>query len=393
MTDIEIKAAELRQSMETAKAEAAEAKAKAEALEQSLKSAQDLAESQRTEIANLDASAKAAQSAIDEIRKALKKDNHTSFAEVLRDVMTEHKEDMTNFIESKSNGKMSYKFTTDNITGSSIGNMVDPNVHAAPVVANAMLDSFVHTTQTGNILEWLDGSDTDNTGYVGEFSAPTASTYAVAGKTRKFAKIATCIEVSQEMSDWYNAIYQWARTRGIQRLLKKADSLVWSGDGNDSTAAGHVYGLKASGNTAFAATGAKYAKANVADVIADSVAQIKAAGYAADIALVSYAIEAQIRGLKDANGNYLYNQVTGMLGGVRIIPSDQLGASEVLVADSHCVEIVDKGDYELEIERVASKDGWAVYLRKTFQVKVPTTEKLGVIYVADTAAAITAIKE
>ena len=153
----------------------------------------------------------------------------------------------------------------------------------------------------------------------------------------------------------------------------------------------HVYGIKTSGSTAFAATGAKYENATIADVILDAIAQAKANGYSANVAIVPTAIEAQIRGLKDKNGNYLFNQVTGMFGQVRVITSDQLAATEILVADTSCVEIIDRGDYEMELERVAGKDGWRVWLRKSLQVKVPAPEKKGIIYVANVTTAIAAI--
>ena len=80
-----------------------------------------------------------------------------------------------------------------------------------------------------------------------------------------------------------------------------------------------------------------------------------------------------------------------MLGPVRIATSDQLSDTEVLVADSSCVEIVDRGEYEMELERIAGKDGWNVWLRKSFQVKVPTAEKKGVIYVGNVTTALAAI--
>ena len=50
-----------------------------------------------------------------------------------------------------------------------------------------------------------------------------------------------------------------------------------------------------------------------------------------------------------------------------------------------------RGDYEMELERVAGKDGWRVWLRMSLQVKVPAPEKKGIIYVANATTAIAAI--
>ena len=80
-----------------------------------------------------------------------------------------------------------------------------------------------------------------------------------------------------------------------------------------------------------------------------------------------------------------------MLGQVKIVLTDQLSATEIVVADTSCVAIIDKGEYEMELERLAGKDGWRVWLRKSFQIQVPTSEKKGVIYVANTTTAIAAI--
>lgn len=396
---LEKKAQELQEKMEAAEKkaenaakEAADAKAKADETASKLEKAEKALEERKTEVCNLDKTVKEQQKALEDLNKKLKEKNGKSFDIVLREFMEENKEAMEKFIESKTYGTASFKFATSNITNSSLGVQLDQNIYAERLKANTFLSTFPHITRTGNSIEWLEGSDTDNTGYVGELEEPaTGNSYELAGKTRRFAKVATFIEVSQEIEDWFNAVYQWARTRGIARVLRKADTFIWSGDGADTTKPNHVYGLKTSGSTAFAATGAKYKNANIADVILDAIAQAKANGFSPNVAIVPTTIEAQIRGLKDKNGNYLFNQVTGMLGQVKIVLTDQLSATEIVVADTSCVAIIDKGEYEMELERLAGKDGWRVWLRKSFQIQVPTSEKKGVIYVDNTTTAIAAL--
>ena len=389
---LEQKAQQLQEKMEAAETKAENAKKKAEEIENELKTAKAEIEKRKTEVENLDKTVQDQQKTIDELKKSVIDRKDKSFDQALREFMESKKDEMETFVKGNAYGKMSFKFTTANVTNTSLAIQLDQNVHADRLAANTFYGSFPKTTRTGNSIEWLEGSDEDKTGYVGELTAPaTANTYSVVGKTRKFAKIASYIEVSQEMNDWFNAVYQWARTRGIARILRKADSLIWLGDGDDTKYPSHVNGLKTSGSTAFAATGAKYENATVADVILDANAQAKKNGFSANLAIVPFNIEAQLRGIKDKNGNYLYNQVTGMLGPVRIATSAQLSATEVLVADSSCVEIVDRGEYEMELERIAGKDGWNVRLRKSFQVKVPTAEKKGVIYVGNVTTALAAI--
>jgi HK97 family phage major capsid protein len=164
---------------------------------------------------------------------------------------------------------------------------------------------------------------------------------------------------------------------------------VWNGAGNDTNAKRKIYGLKSQA-TAFAKVGT-YADAHVGDVIMDAVAQAKKNGYAANVAIVSFATEAELKGIKDKNGNYIYNQITGAFGPVRVLPSAVMGEGEILVADTRCAKILRRPSIEVEITRDADLDGWKVNVRKAAQTKVKTAHKKGLIYVADKAAAITAI--
>ena len=232
---LEKKAQELQEKMEAAEKkaenaakEAADAKAKADETASKLEEAEKALEERKTEVCNLDKTVKEQQKALEDLNKKLKEKNGKSFDIVLREFMEENKEAMEKFIESKTYGTASFKFATSNITNSSLGVQLDQNIYAERLAANAFLSTFPHITRTGNSIEWLEGSDTDNTGYVGELEEPaTGNSYELAGKTRRFAKVATFIEVSQEIEDWFNAVYQWARTRGIARVLRKADTFIW----------------------------------------------------------------------------------------------------------------------------------------------------------------------
>ena len=188
-----------------------------------------------------------------------------------------------------------------------------------------------------------------------------------------------------------NEVATWAQTEAMEFINDKVDSEVWNGAGNDTNAKKKIYGLKNQA-TAFAKVGT-YADAHVGDVIMDAVAQAKKNGYAANVAIVSFATEAELKGLKDKNGNYIYNQLTGMFGQVRILPSAVVGENEILVADSRCARVLRRPAIELEITRDADLDGWKVNVRKAAQTKVKTAHKLGLIYVADKTAAITAISK
>ena len=132
-------------------------------------------------------------------------------------------------------------------------------------------------------------------------------------------------------------------------------------------------------------------KANAADVIFDAVDQIGKAGFHANVAFVTWAILRTIKSIKDENGNYLYDKISGMLSGIRIFPSDNLASGEILVADTNAVEVYAGNSYELEFLRNGDYDAYDVYFRKAAQVKVPTPNKKGLIYVASVATAIAAL--
>lgn len=208
MTEIEKKAQELQDKMEAAETkaenavkEAAAAKAKAEETESKLAKAEEALEERKKEAENLDKTIQGQQKAIEELGKKLKEKGEKSFDVVLREFMDEHKEEMETFVKSKTYGGLSFKLATANITNTSLAVQLDPNIHADKLAANAFLTTFPRITRTGNSIEWLEGSDTDQTGYVGEFAEPsTANSYAVSGKTRKFAKIGSFIEVSSEVA-------------------------------------------------------------------------------------------------------------------------------------------------------------------------------------------------
>lgn len=393
MEAAQVQAKAANEKAEAAEKKAAEAEKKATEIGEELKKSQTIIEEQKSSIENLDKSVKEQQETIKELKGGVQKVSNP-FEVALKAMLDAKREEIDRMFKAEggAGSRIKFKFTTANITTQSFGIQQDPVVHSDRMLANVFYTTFPKQTRTADKMEWLEGSDTDHTGYVGEFTAPTtANTYSVAGKLRQYAKIASYLEVSSELTDWYNQIYEWARTTAVQRIIQKVDELIWNGDGNDSTQKTHIYGIKTQGSTAYAATGAKYANATVADVILDAIAQAKKSGYMVNVCLVPYVLDAQIRGLKDANGNYLYNQVTGTLGQVRIIPTSRLGDNELLVADNSCVQIYENGEYEMEMERLAGKDGWNVYLRKAFQVKVTTPDKKGVIYVSNVSTAITGL--
>lgn len=371
-----------------AAAEIASLKTQLEGKETELKSAQE-------DINNLDASVKSQQTAIEALQAQMKKEKVQSFAEAVKAALVENKDRIEKMFAEKSGGasvRMEVKMTAAGVGASAYGTAVDTQVGSAPHVARAFLAAFAEEVVNADKAAWLDGTFTNAADYVDELTAAADSDASANEVIRQFGKIATRLLLSSELNDWMTEISNWAQGEALEFISDKIDSEVWNGAGADTSAATKkkIYGLKSQA-TAFEKV-ATYANANVGDVILDAVAQAKKNGFVANVAIVSFSTEAELKAVKDANGNYIYNQLTGMFGPVRVLPSAAIGKDEILVADSRCAKILRRPSVEIEITRDADLDGWKVNVRKSAQTKVKEAHKKGLIYVADKTVAITAIK-
>lgn len=407
MTEIEKKAMEMKQSMEEAKKEAADARQKAENAEkkaqeaaqkleesaQTLSKAEEKIQEQNTAIDNLDKSVKEQKTIIENLRKMIK-ENPKSFREAMRIALEEKREDIQQKMQGVGRFAVELKIATTDISAQTgaqyTGTVMDPVIQAIPMLSNAFILAFGTRPLTGARLGWVESNTSKNVGYVKELAANSnKTTITFSEKYRKPAKIATYMEISSEFENWFENLYNFCIDEGQRLILRDADEKIWSGAGNDSSKQDEVYGIK-SAATAFAKLGT-YQSPTVADVLADAVAQIRKSGFAANVAIVSYGVEAQLKGLKDKNGNYIYDKVSQHLGQLRIIPSEHLTDTELLVADNSCAEVYFGSIYELEFTRQASTDSWRVDYRRHVQVKTTSPKKKGLVYVADISTAITSI--
>ena len=348
MTEFEKKADEIRQNAEQAKAEAQAAKAAAEAAQAEAKAAKDELASKtavktaQENIDNLDASVKEQAASIKELKKALENTKSVSFKADFRRALEAAKPEIEKALKSKAD-----RFEV-----------------------NLELKS-VNSIGTGQISP---------NGFLGVAVDPAI--YA-----------ATFMQISTEFEDWFEQLYNYCVNEGSRMIENKLDAEICAGAGADTNATTQkkIYGL-VSQATAFSALASHaVAKANAADVIFDAMDQIAKAGFHANAAFVTWAIYRTIKSLKDENGNYLYDRVSGMLSGVRLFPTDRLSTGEILVADTNCAEVYAGNSYELEFIRNGAYDAYDVYFRKAAQTKVPTPNKKGLIYVASVATAIAAL--
>lgn len=394
MTPEEIK--KMQESIEKAATEKVTAEIKS--LQDKLTEAKSDTEAKEKEIENLDKSVKSLKA---EIEKLGKERVITDFKSAFRAALEEKKDAIKeNFDAQKNNFSIDIELKTVSDIGTGLVNpnnflsvAVDPTIHAAAPVANAFIVAFGIRPRTANKLGWIEATAQNGADYVAELAANTKkSDVSFAEKTRRFGKIAHTMRISTEFEDWFEQLYNYCVNEGVRMILNKLDQEIWNGLGADSgtgTSPDKIYGLKSQA-TAFSALGT-YQDATIADVLFDAAAQIAKEGYNANVAFVTWADYASLRGIKDAAGNYIFDQARSQLGGLRIYPTGRLSAGEAFVADTTCVEIFAGHGYELEFIRNGVYDAYDVFFRRAAQTKVSTPNKKGLIYVASVTTAKGAI--
>ena len=276
--------------------------------------------------------------------------------------------------------------------------------------------SFLPTLPQGmvgtdkNRIGWIEGTYTSNVGYVGEATAQTtADAMTAVEKTRAMAKASANIKVTKEMTTDYSYIASKLQNKMLTKGLLFLDKELWSGDGNDSTAANHIYGLKGHA-TAFSATKSGLALSiqtpTVVDVIEsarlqcaviDAANLTDAGGYTPNVLFINPVTMSKIRLAKGTDGNYLVNRLadgTLTLNGLTIIESNAVEVNELMVMDSSVAEVYFKQNPEIQIGQEATDlthDQYTIVMFLRAQLVVEGPDKLGLVLVSDIAAAITAL--
>lgn len=261
-----------------------------------------------------------------------------------------------------------------------------------------------------NRIGWIEGTYTSNVGYVGEATAQTtADAMTAVEKTRAMAKASAKIKVTKEMTTDYSYIASKLQNKMLTKGLLFLDKEIWSGDGNDSTAANHIYGLKGHA-TAFSATKSGLAllvdKPTVVDVIEaarlqcaviDAANLTDAGGYTPNVLFINPVTMSKIRLAKATDGNYLVNRLadgTLTLNGLTIIESNAVAVNELMVMDSSVAEVYFKQNPEIQIGQEATdltQDQYTIVMFLRAQLVIEGPDKLGLVLVSDIAAAITAL--
>lgn len=396
MNDLEQKVTDLKAGMEAAKNEAAAAKKAAADIEQKLSEKEKELKAANEAIDNLDKTAKDQQKAIEELRA--KYQTSKGWKESFREALEAKRADIekavagkaTNFsVELKSIVSIGTSVISPNYV---LGVDFDQRVVAAVPVANQFIAVFGIRPRRGNKIGWVEATAQNSADYVAELAQNTnKSDVTFVEKQRAFGKIAHYMTISTEIEDWFEQIYNFCVNEGSRMVDAKIDAEICAGAGSDATYPNKVYGLKGAATAYSPMVANSIQDANIADVIIDAAAKIAKEGYNANVVFLTWELERALRGLKDANGNSLYDQARGMMGGLRIIPTSRLSSGEALVLDTNCVEVYGGNSYELEFQRDGAYDAYNVFFRKAVQVKVTTPGSKGIQYISAMATSIAAL--
>lgn len=395
MNELEMKVANLKEEMANAKAEATAAKEAASAIEQKFNNSAEELKKANEAIDNLDASIKEQKDSIDALRSSIAVSRPLNWKEQFRQALEAKRPEIEKALKEVKAQRFDLSIEiksasdegTDHISNNYVlGVDFDPNPIGAGAVPNAFIAVLGIRQRRGNKIGWVEASNESGAAYVAELAQNTAqSDVDFTEKQRAFGKICTYMRISTELENWFQQIFDFCVNEGSKMIDAKIDDEIFNGAGVDGTYPNKIYGLKASGqSTAYTPiqSGSVY-MANAADVLMDARMKVAQNGYNANVAFVSYAIEAALKGIKTSTGAPLYNEYTGMLNGLRIVPSSRLSSGEALVLDTNCVEVYGGNNYELEFIRNGAYDAYDVYFRKAAQVKVAAGRKSGIQYISN----------
>lgn len=340
-----------------------------------------------------------------------KQEGHKTLAAAMEEVLKSEEfaaayKDLRSGRGSRSTGEFALKLDTSAVTTE------DPNrtllttkIYADASPRNAFVQLFarINVPEDKNRIMYNDASYTDGTGYAEEMKAHTNTDAAtLAGKYRELAKLGAVLPFSAETAEDFSYFLAWAQTKAQEGIAAKLDTLLWDGDGVDATQPKHIYGLKKSGVTAFNATTAgvsgSVAEPNIADLILAMKTQAKVEtndALAPNYVLMNPAVEFKLRTIKNTLGDYITVLPNGALSvhGMTVVVTPKLSATELVVLDSTTLQLYDKRNVTMEIERVPETDSYRLWLWYRGQALVTRPDMKANIYVAAIDTALSAIEK
>ena len=240
MTEIELKANELKAEFDTLKIEREELKSKIADLETKLSAVE--AKNNDAEVVQLKADLDKVNESLNELNKKMVKQDvevKATLEDSLRSVYDspEFKSQLQEVMEGKRQSTKAFEVKTDptsvilgGITGDVTrtypfggvkGSLYEPNKFLANM-------NVVTIPQDKNRALWYDGTYYSNVGYMTELTAiTTGDGAAVEEKTREIAKVGAKLPFSSEVVSDASYFINWAKNKGVESVLNKIDELIW----------------------------------------------------------------------------------------------------------------------------------------------------------------------
>lgn len=276
-------------------------------------------------------------------------------------------------------------------------------VRFAPIRPLAFIPKARKGTVTNgkSLLMWTPANYVANTGYAGEgVNAVTENSATATEKYRKMAKITAKQYLTAETFEDLPQFAQRLQEQLDSNAMLFLDKEILLGDGNDSTADQHVYGIIGQGSTAFdVSTVEKVAKPNVGDLADACATQAEINLYTVDTVWIHPKLANKLRRTKDTTGQYVINKLVDgseVMGGLNVVRTTGIGSNALLVANSALIQLWTKRNLMLKIGQFHNDvelDRFTAILFARVQVLVEDEDKKGVIYVSDVAAALQSLEE
>lgn len=227
-------------------------------------------------------------------------------------------------------------------------------VKAEPTLAASVKAAFPHVTTTSNSISWLQEKEfTNNAAAQTEGSVKGESKAEFEEKDAPVRTIAHFIRITKQLAEDAPALAAYINTRMTYLLDREIEDQLLNGTGTSP----NLSGIFASGN--YVAHGVSYDNVpedfTVLDLIRRCATKINAAGYRANTLFINPMDFDTLRGMKDANGQYLMgtpmqDNASVRPWGLAVCESSNVAEGKFMVADTRMgATIYDRQGITLEM--------------------------------------------
>ena len=211
-------------------------------------------------------------------------------------------------------------------------------IKAQPELANVATAAFTHVPTTSNAISYLkETAFTNSAAETAEGAAKPESKFEFTEEDANVRTIAHFVRITKQLAEDAPALAAYINARMMYGLNRRIEKQILVGDGTGQ----NLKGIFATGN--FTAHGLTYdtmpEDATVLDLIRRCAAMMSMSGYIANALFINPLDLDDLRGMKNANGNYLMGspmQPTADLRpwGLRVIASPEITQGKFMVADT-----------------------------------------------------------